>query len=170
MFYTSEERTKEIKKEVQSLRAAASNICRIKKVVSAFDGKIYNCKFDNAIETLSNDSVRIYSHINSYGYFILDFYDKDTNKTINLIYTKKATKDTETDYFTSNKRIKAEHFINVLNDKYAELLKRATDIERSSENITTTLQQLESLKKSMNVIIAGLPTEITSIYNLKHIY
>lgn len=170
MFYTKEDAKKELTKEVQSLRAAASNIYKIKKVVNTFDNKVYNCRFDEAIKQLNNDKMRIYSHVNCYGYFIIDFYDKETHKTINLIYTKKATKDTETILFTDTKRIKADWFINELNKKYSELLQRATEIERASAEIERTLEQLKSLKKSINCIIGGLPSEVTSIYNLKHIY
>jgi hypothetical protein len=170
MFYTREDAKRELAKEAQALRSAASNICRIKKVVSAYNGKVYNCRFDEAIKQLCNDKMRIYSNVNYYGYFVLDFYDKEINKSVNLIYTKKATKDSETKLFTSAKRIKADCFINELNEKYSELLQRATEIERASAEIERTLEQLKSLKKSINCIISGLPSEVTNIYNLKHIY
>ena len=170
MFYTREDAKKELAKEAQALRSAASNIYRIKKVVSAYNGKVYNCRFNEAIKQLCNDKIRIYSNVNYYGYFVLDFYDKETNKTVNLIYTKKATKDSETELFTTAKRIKAESFIDSLNAKYAELLKRATEIEQATAGIENTLQQLQSLKKSINHIISCLPAEVTNIYNLKHLY
>ena len=170
MFGTYEDKKKELTREAQSLRAAASNLYKIKKVVNAYNGKVYNCRFDEEIKKLCDDKIRIHSHVNYYGYFIIDFYDKATNKTVNLIYTKKATKDTETTLFTDTKRIKADCFINELNEKYSELLQRAAEIERAGAEIEKTLEQLKSLKRAMNCIIGGLPSEVTSVYNLKHIY
>lgn len=167
-YYTNETRENDALKEAETLRLAASQIHRIKKVILENDGKIYNCRFDEAIKKLNTENARFSSSVNSYGYYTLNIYLN--NKYITLISCKKATKGEETTFFTDSKRIKADAMSEYLTNKYGELLKRAAEIENAIQNINIYISQLETLKKSINNIISGIPSEVSTIYNLKHIY
>lgn len=170
MYYTNPEREKDALQEAQSLRLAASQISKIKKVISDFDGKIYNCRFDEAINKLRNENIVIGSYVDSYGYFNIYVSDRHSANNITLLRCKKATKGEERPYFTDAKRIKADAMIEQLNYKYGELLKSASEIEETVKNIKNKINQLESLKKAMNAIISTIPAEVANIYRINHIY
>lgn len=170
MYYTNSEREKNALQEAQALRLAASQISKIKKIISDFDGKIYNCRFDEAINKLKNDNIIVSSFVDSYGYFNIYVSDRHRASNIYLLRCKKATKGEERPYFTDTKRIKADAMIEQLNYKYGELLKSASEIEETVKDIKTKINQLESLKKAMNVIISTIPAEVANIYRINHIY
>lgn len=167
-FGNAQEKREEAQKEADALRFAASQICKVKKVVLAFDGKIYNCKFDKAIQELSENKTMFYCH-SSYGWLYLECHTLQ-NKTITLLTTKAAEKEKEKDCFTEKKRIKAENMIDLLNSKYGECLKRATEIENSMQTLDQKLQQIAQLKKAINHIVSEIPSEVTNIYGMKYIY
>lgn len=172
MYYSdNESRKKELLKEAQYLRQAAGTIAKIKKVAANFDGKMYNCKFDEAIDALTDDESRFYCH-SQYSYFEIICQPKSGNyiSTISLLHTYKAVKGEDNGIFDANKRINAARMIEALNNKYAQLQKEAADIERAAENLEAITGQIETLKAMINNIVDSVPYRVLNVCNLKRIY
>lgn len=175
MYGTSEDRSKAIRAEVERLRAAAGQIAKVKRIIKEFDGKIYNCRFDEAIKALSDESNYFYC-CNHYGWFYIHHcYNHNYRDTTLLAgYSCKAqdkkqymTVDSNK-IFTDNKRIIADRMIEILNEKYNALLKQAADLERSLDEVQQVIQQVEHLQKMINGIIGSLPDFTIDTYNIKY--
>lgn len=170
MIYNESERIKELQSEVSALRQAARQIAKVKKVVAEFDGKVYNCRLDNAIGALSDDNYRLVMYAAYGSYIYIDCRVQSENKSVTLMYLRKPQTGTETDYFTDKKRVKAAEIIESLNNKYSELMKEAAEIERTIESIDVSIQQIKQLKSMINGIINAMPTKVVDVYGLKRIY
>ena len=68
---------------------------------------------------------------------------------------------------TDKKRLKADKIIEALNDKYAELLKKATALEAGADSIDGILEQVAQLKSMLNIIVNSVPYEVSDAYGLK---
>ena len=132
-------------------RQAAVIIPKVKEVVRLFDGKLYNCKFDRAIEALSDDTNAFYIHT-SYGNFTVYWYSKkfSVSESISILHGRKAEKGKDNTFFDSTKRILADSIINDLNNTYAKLMKDATEFERVADNVESLIAQVKILKDTLN--------------------
>lgn len=170
-----EEETREtIKVEIERLRATAGQIANVKKIVREFDGKMYNCRFDEAIKEL-NDEDNYFYCFNQYGWFYIKYQYKHTySKTTDLLvgYSTKDRKEryeTEDKYkiFTENKRIIADKMIEGLNRKYASLLQEAAELEKALENIEVTIAQINQIKELYCNLVSSVPSLIIDTYRVK---
>ena len=87
MIYTDVEgRQEAILSQAEHLRKAAASVNRLKPVLRAFDGKVYNCRFDEAIGQISGENERFYAY-NSYGWFYISWNDKAAmhSQSINIL-------------------------------------------------------------------------------------
>lgn len=124
IIYTDVENKKEaIKAQADHLRTAAGLIKRLKPVIKAFNGKVYNCRFDNAIGALSDAEHRFYCY-NSYGWFYITYTHNNSYSTritlLSAFSCKGEQKEFTTDHEAAvfdNKRILADKMITLLNTK-----------------------------------------------------
>lgn len=149
----------EVKKELIEkagiIREAAKHISRIKDVVDSFNDKVYNCRFDNAIRELDTDDLRFISHKNHHGYLEVYCYIKGFRYSDNITFIYKNIE--ENNCFTDKKRIKADGFRDELNKTYSHLMEEATKYENAAKNLDDILDQVDTLKRTLNSIVAALP-------------
>lgn len=175
MFIGSMEQKKEnIKKQIEAFRTASKQIGKIKKVVQEFDGKIYNCRFDKAISELSDKEagLRFYTQ-DYYTTFAIQCSTSQFYSPVALLETYRPVKGQAKDKcicFDENKRIKADKMIELLNNRYAEILKKAQELENALSNIDATLNQLEQIKHTYKLVADGLPYQIRDTFGIKYVY
>jgi uncharacterized protein YukE len=175
MFIGSFEQKKEnIKKQIEALRTASKQIGKIKKVVQEFDGKIYNCRFDKAISELSDKEagLRFYTQ-DYYTTFAIQCSTSHFYSPVTLLETYRPVKGQTQDKcicFDENKRIKADKMIELLNNKYSEILKKAQELENALNTIETTLDQLEQIKNTYKLVADALPYQIRDVFGIKYVY
>ena len=168
MFYgTNEEKKNHIRKEAQALRLAASKIHLVKDVVKRFDGKVYNCRFNDAISDLSVDGFRFWCHKDSYGRFEISCTG---NSRYITLFSCRIEAGKENDYMTDKKRLKADKIMEALTDKYGELLKKATALEAGADSIDGILEQVAQLRSMLNIIVNSVPYEVSDAYGLRRYY
>lgn len=130
----------------------------VKAIAQQFDGKCYNKRFDNALEsagcTLTHAS-----------------YDK---KSITIKREDGACDDyarnlviCKLDDFLDGKRINAEK-LNVLIDKRAEYIKKViSDLTAQAEHVEDTIALLNEKISDLNTLVNDIHIEISRIYKDK---
>jgi uncharacterized protein YqfA (UPF0365 family) len=154
-YYGREEQDKATQRIIREHRQAAAAFPRLKKVVTAFDGKAFNCRLEKALNE-DPDQERIYV---SKRYKWLEFhtYHNGTQYTIAAI---------KLEDMPEGKRIPAELIIKSAEEKRIELLRKAAEIEKASEQIDTIKAQVEQLGKILSGIMAAVPYEVKDIYRV----
>lgn len=171
---TIEEAHKASARKAAYLREAATKIRLIKEIAKQFDNKVYNCRFDEAVQALSDDENTFYCY-NRYNNFEIIFTKRHSAFSVALLGVRAAIKGEQnplrkrTDIvFTPTKRIMADKMIELLNERYARLLKEASEIETALQNIDEVLLRAQELKKMYNVMVSTLPYEIQNNFNIEH--
>ena len=169
-----EEARKKCSKHAEDLRLAAQKIRLIKEIAKAFDDKVYNCRFDEAIKELSDDKNIFYVTIR-YGRFEVVYTPRCSGNYITLLSGYTATKGEpeksarqEDILFTPTKRIMAGKMIERLNTKYENLLKEATQLENALTKVDEIIAKTQELKRLYNVIVSELPSEVQNNFGLQH--
>ena len=175
---TIEEKRDYILKRAHILRDAAGSVNRVKEVIRDFDGKIYNCRFDEAIANLTDEDHRFYVS-NHYGWFYIQFSPRkgNYNNTQSILsgYSCKASDQVREQtrqecILFDGKRINAAAMINGLNNKREELLREAYTLESAADNLEKTLQQITDTKALLNNLVQGLPSIVRDACGLKYCY
>ncbi len=174
-----DEKKKAILSRAEWLRLAAAQIKKIKPVINDFDGKIYNCRFDEAIKNLSDDKLSFWTS-NQYGTFeITVYHDHVYNDKIALLtgYSCKAQKNNYSQYHTDEaraifdgKRIKADKMTALLDDKYTQLNKEAYELETIADTLEERIIQIKQTYDLLNQLCGSLPSVVTDICKIKPHY
>lgn len=160
-------------------RRAASAINTIKPVIQAFDGKMYNKRFNEAISALNTPESKDHFHAyTQYRWFYIDFTpgcnysDKKT-----LLHGYSCTGETvpedyreEKNVIFDGKRINAEKMINSAERQREYLLKTAYELENAAADLETTLQRIADTEKLLMKLTHDLPSEVVDICNIKRYY
>lgn len=163
---------------VASLRRAADTTRLLKPVIRSYDGKMYNCRFDEAIQALSDDNARL-SVSNSYGWFYIYYRESDMsyNDQIALLtgYSCKSAeyKPHQTDQdkiMFDGKRIKAAAMVAELDAKREALLKEAYDLEDYAGNLPDVLKHIQDTEKLLHHLTVGLPSIVMDLCRIKRYY
>lgn len=176
MIYGIEEQKKAIIAKADHLRAGVAAMNALKPVIRAFDGKVYNCRFDDAIYTLSDDTAR-YCASNHCGWFSIKWNARRTSYSDNICllsaYSCKGSpiknQDPENAVF-DRKRINAEKMICRMNHEREKLLSEAYKLEIAAADLEKHLQQISDTKKMLYCLVNSLPDHVIDICGLKRYY
>lgn len=160
IYHASEEQIKSAYKKAAAYRAAASYLPAIRPVFQAFDGKVLNCRFSQALHDATGHHFSVEKSFDGKIVFIY-YYDCGHTFTIAKMPTEKM-KD--------NKRINAEVLLESAREYREQHLRRAYEIEKAAEGINLTLSQIEDMKNQLNSIIDHLPAEIKDICRIQRVY
>lgn len=170
MYFESNKQRKDfILRKAAILRSAAAVIKDLKPVILSFDGKVYNKRLDEAIRAIKSD-MWITAGLERDNSF---FYIRATpahcyNDGQYLIYTKAARAGEDRETFTDSKRIKADVMINMLNEKYADLNKKAYELETYAAKLEETLKEIDYIKELYNKFYHAIPYELHDVYGLRN--
>ena len=176
MVYGIEEQKKAILTQAEHLRAGVAAMNALKPVIRAFDGKIYNCRFDDAIYALTSDTARYYAS-NRYGWFNIEWNSRKAAYTNNICllsaYSCKGSpiKDQNPENIVfDGKRIIAEKMIYCIDCKREKLLSEAYKLEIAVADLEKHLQQISDTKKILYCLVNSLPDHVIDICGLKRYY
>lgn len=156
MYYTRQDAEKKTRERVETLRECAALIPQIKKVVAAFDGKVYNRRLPEAIRAATGQ----YISTERRGDY-LSFYRYERGDCFTLLSIK-------ADEMPDGKRINAEQFNNSLNENRARMLKEAAQIEEQIQSIDAVIDKIEQLKKLYSAITSPLNSRLRDYYGIKY--
>ena len=158
-YYESEEQRKEaIAKKVDLYREAAGYMPTIAKIVQSFDGKVYNCRFDKAIEAALKGKVYVYKRWEYIHIYVLDHGHDITLASLPM------------KELNESKRIPAEKFLASLRQYRDELLKKAYDIETTIDQAANIKIYAEQTIEKINALLQKIPTEVREAYNIPYGY
>lgn len=179
MYYglTFEQKKDLIMEKAMIKRRAAAIIRQVREKATQFDGKVYNKKFDDAVEALTDDLSRLNCY-NSYGWFYIDYIPTDTKdnyrnkQSLLAAYSCKASEQRgcmtrEENKVFDDKRINAAKMGELLNNKREELLKEAYTLETIAEELETVVAQYEQIERIKAHLVESVPYEIREICGLK---
>lgn len=153
-YYTREKQDEAARKKIEAYREAAALCARIKPVIAAFDGKVYNCRFDKKIAEYG----RLFVHRNSYN-FSIDLYKDCAQLCVCSVKVDEGIKE---------KRIQADVLIESCNQRREELLKRAYTIEQELTQVDLYIASFEEIKKDVEHLRKSLSYEVVEIYGLNY--
>ena len=183
MFYGSiEEKKQYLLKLADEQRRAAARVDSVIEVVKQFDGKMYNCRFDDAIKALSDSEVGLYV-TRRYDYFIICAFPgaryNVSGRSADLLWARswewyggygpKEPYDS-TDVFINGKRINASRMISALNAKKKLLYEEADRITEAAVNLEQITGEIERMRSELNAKIRSLPGAVMDACGLKMFY
>lgn len=158
-MYYGDNKEKAIETYCNTCRAAADQYKNIAPVIRDFHKKVYNCRFDKAIEAATEN---VYVHKHCGGLYIdIDYYGNGYTFTIASI---------KQENLIDGKRLDSDLLIESAQKRRAELLQDAAKAEQAAANMETIQARLFELKKVYNAIVDDLPYTVRDIYNIKTLY
>lgn len=154
-YYTREDAEKATRERIKELRTYAGMIPTIKKVFQDFNGKIYNCRVDKAIQAATGEYIGSKKRSEN-----IDFYIYNRGQCFTL--ASMSIKD-----MSDGKRVNATQVRDSLNEYRAKMLKEAAELDKQLETIDETLNQFEQLKKTWEKLAGGLEWAIIDNYGIK---
>lgn len=154
-IYGKENQIKAIQKYAEIKRAAAALYPVITKVFRDFDGKVYNCRLEKALQAAAPEN-RIYCN-KRLSWIECYLWIDGEQITLSQIRIEQL-KD--------NKRIDAAAFIESAQNKRADFLRDAAELDRVALEYDSIKEQIQSLKKALNAIYDGMPYRARDIMNL----
>lgn len=154
-YYTHEAAKEATQERIEKLRNYAGFSAAIKKAVKAFDGKVFNCKLEKAIDEATGECFSVkkeYNHITIYA------YDRGECHTFGRLAL---------DDLIDGKRIDAAKFCESINSHRAEMLREAAALENQLANIDNILSQFDYLKKTWETMTESLEWAIIDNYSIK---
>lgn len=156
MFYGSiEDQGKAIAAKVKTRRDAAALFPIIRDTALAFDGKVYNCRFEKA---LRERGTYIFTEKTQY-YFEIYLYERGNRITLAHI---------SPDDMPDGKRIPADLIVKSAREKREQLLQEAAQIERDVAQVDTFKQQLDYFRKQLEKLRDSIHSDVRNIYNLDY--
>lgn len=161
MFYgTYDEKVGYINRLIEDYKITAGLFPLVRHVVDKFDGKVFNCRFEKALqETLGFPDVRIYAKKDSYNLSVY-WYSKNCNNYMTIASV--LIKELE-----DKKRINAEKLLESARNIREKNLKHAVDLERELPNVELYQARINEIRKQLSNLVDGLPYELADTFGLR---
>lgn len=147
--------TQAAERYIQECRAAAGLFPALRRVILAFDGKIYNKRFETALQS---EIGRIYAEKKTNGdrQVLNVWYYSESGEYMTILWCD----------LPGDKRIKAADLIQAAAVKRAEYLKNAYHMAQVLPTIETRRQQIELLKNQLAGVLYDLTYTEKEIFGL----
>lgn len=159
MYYGSEEeREKEIAKLARACREMSSLFPIILDVTEAFDGKVFNCRFEKALQ---ERRPRMYAN-KRFQWLEISAYPNEPGCGEYILAQIKLSD------MPDGKRIPAGLIIDSARKKRENLLQKAAKIERDASEADEKRRQIEYFKSQLEKVRDSICYEVRNIYNLDY--
>lgn len=143
-YFTDEAKETAAKRLAEDHREAAQLFAEIRPVITEFDGKVYSCRFEKALQDKTGR--RIYCRKECGGKWLtIYYYSKNFNQQMTIAGIK-------IDDMTDGKRINAARFLESGRERYIDHLKRAASLETAIQKAPEIKKQIAELTKMINVL------------------
>lgn len=161
MFYGNrEDQNKHISEIIKENREAAQLFPEIRKVIQNFDGKVYNIRFQKALQDATGKYIWAkYNDYGSYGGNVSIYICGNANR----IYTLATIRRED---MKDGKRIDAEKMIASARVNRESHLKKAYKMEQSMQQIDVIKKQIQDIEQLLKAVTSPLDYEIRDTYNI----
>ena len=150
--------------EAAGRREAAAILPLVQDVIWQFDRKVYNCRFEKALqEALAGKAPgRIYVRKDQY-WVLVEYLPKATPGCYSFTVCQMKTGD-----LVDGKRINGQVLSESLKERCASLLEDAAAIEEQSAKADEYQRQFEQLRRSFSELRDGIHSTVCDIYGLNY--
>lgn len=150
--------------EAAGRREAAAILPLVEDVIWQFDRKVYNCRFEKALqEALAGKAPgRIYVRKDHY-WVLVEYLPKATPGCYSITVAQMKTGD-----LVDGKRINGQLLSESLKERCASLLEAAAVIEEQSARVDEYRRQFEQLQRSFEELRDGINSTVRDIYGLNY--
>ena len=157
-FHSTMDRKKFTDDLIADLRETADLYPVIAKVLQAYDGKVFNCRLQKALQDATGARI---------------FAEKKTKFIEIYIYTSRQREcrtlaTLSIDAMQDGKRINAAAFIEDARERRAKHLQRAAQIAQQVQQAQQIKDQVLQLQKALQAITEPLAWEVREIYGLNY--
>lgn len=148
-------------KTAEANREAAALFPQLRKTFEEFNGKVFNCRLEKALQEATGR--RVYVKKDNYRIEIYTFIeDHHGNSWYTLAFVK-------SDVLTDGKRIPAAAFIDSAREYREKHLKDAAALEDAAERGPEIKRQIEYFIEQANKLVNAIPYSVQEIYNVSRI-
>lgn len=159
-FYGNiEDANNEAHRRASNYRTAAGYTNKVAEVVKKFDGKVYNCRLENALKEATEN--RIFCSKNQYLLEIYTYPEKGYSYRVGLASIK-------ADDLKEGKRIPADKIIKSLKEHREELLRKAYEIESHIDEMEQVKAYIQQTKDKLESYCRSFNTDLRDIYGLPY--
>lgn len=141
-YYTDGDKEKAAKRLAEDYREAARMFTEIKPVITQFDGKVFNCRLEKALQDHTGRRVFCRKELKCISVY---YYSKNMNQCICLASMKQEE-------MPEGKRISADMLLESGRERYIDHLKRAASLETAIQKAPEIKKQISELTKMINVL------------------
>lgn len=159
-YNTYEDKETAAKRLAEDHREAARLFAEIRPVIESFDGKVFNCRFEKALQ--DHTGRRVFCRKENEKWIIIYYYSKNFNQYMTIAGLK-------TEDLTEGKRINAARFLESGRERYTEHLQKAASLEEAITTAPEIKKQIAELIKMINTLSAKIDSyEARDIFDLNY--
>ena len=159
-YFTNEAKETAAKRLAEDHREAARLFAEIRPVIESFDGKVFNCRFEKALQ--DHTGRRVFCRKENEKWIIIYYYSNNFNQYMTIAGLK-------TEDLTEGKRINAARFLESGRERYTEHLQKAASLEEAITTAPEIKKQIAELIKMINTLSAKIDSyEARDIFELNY--
>ena len=168
-MYDMEAAVKRTLHDIDDMEKVNAVLPIIKKVVTAWDGKVMNKRFEAALQDAGLPG-RIYIAKNYETFWDVYYYPGESNEHYTVLHGAKPNCQyykPENSFVTPEKRISAEQAFALIEAGRVDRLKKITAYKEHLETWKTKKEQIEILKKQIKTISESVPYALQDYFNMR---
>lgn len=168
MFYSTEEAVKQTLKDIEDMQQVNAILPEIKKIVTKWDGKCFNKRFQSDLEALKLPG-RIYLYTHYETTYEVHYQPKNSNKWYTVFSgVKPGTKYYRQDnsFLNEDKRLNKQKTFEIIEQRRVERLQNITKYREHLATYEEKQKQLETLEKAIKAITDTIPCEMQNYFRM----
>lgn len=141
---------------IQDYRDIADLCAAVKSIIQAFDGKIYNCRVERALQELGN------IHCEKKRYLAIYTWTKRKR-----LYVTLCSAPLE-DALQDGKRLNADALLEDCNLQRAKYLQKAYDIVACLPHVEEYRERFSALERAFDALRNEIPRDVQEIFHLSY--
>lgn len=171
-MYNMDEAVKQTLKDIETMEAVNAILPEVKKVIKAWNGKVFNKRIEADLKALDLPG-HIYLSTCYEERWDINYSPKGSNKWFTLLHTMKPTNkyyDKDKSFMDPDKRVSAERSFQMIEAGRVERLKTITAYKETLQTWEQKKAQIEMLKKQISTITATIPYQLQDYFNIRARY
>ena len=169
MYLTTEDAIKRTLKDIEEMEAVNAALPIIKKVIEAWDGKVLNKRFGDALQAAGLPG-RIYLDNHYDTTWEVHYHPENSNNWYTVLHGAKPTckyYKPENSFVTPEKRISAAQAFTLIEAGRVERLQKITAYKEHLRTWEAKKAQIEMLKKQLKTITDSIPYAMQDYFNMR---
>ena len=166
---STEDAKKKTLRDIEDMEAVNSALPIIKKVITQWDGKVLNKRFNDALQAAGLPG-RVYLSTSYETVWMIQYQPENTNNYYTVLSGSRPSckyYSPENSFVTPEKRISAAQAFTLIEAGRAERLQKITAYREHLRTWETKKAQIEMLKKQLKTITDGIPSAMLDYFGMR---